>query len=490
MSNNDPFGGSDDGDRTIIRPNPGGRRGLASTPQAAPQQQPPAAQPAASPDFGAGIPQQQPAIQQQPAPGGAMGIPQQQPAAGGDPMGSATEPSVEQGVTGMNRINAAAATLFSLVSRIRNRAQHMDPEKLRRSVVAEVRGFESRALQAGIDAQEVKIARYAICATLDDVVLNTPWGGQSVWAQQSMVGTFHKETFGGDRFYDLLARLEKEPGTHIDLLEFLYMCLSLGFEGRLRVEQRGPEKHLEIRAGLARIIRAQRGAVEKDLSPHWKGEEIPHRVLSIWKPVWITTAAVAVILTIAFISMSWMLNRSTERVLGQLSVLDPGVPAELFRRAPPPIVPDPPEDEMNRVAGFLQDEIEDGVVEVFQDHSTITVRLAGSGMFGSGSDRLEPNFDLPLSRVADALNDTEGPIIIVGHSDNQPIRSSRFPSNQHLSLARAEAVMRTLAGQIQSEDRLTSEGRADKEPIADNATSDGRATNRRIEIVLVKENAA
>ena len=304
-----------------------------------------------------------------------------------------------------------------------------------------------------------------------------------------MVGTFHKETVGGDRFFDLLARLEKEPGTNIDLLEFLYMCLSLGFEGRLRVEQNGTDKHLQIRAGLARIIRGQRGIVEKELSPHWEGVEKPHKVLSIWRPLWITSGVVAVSMTITFLTLSWMLNRSTDRVLGQMSVLDTGQVAELFRRAPPPIPVPPTNEQMDRVKGFLESEITDEIVEVFQDHATITVRLAGSGMFGSGSDSLTSKFETPLSKVAKALNGTSGPIIIIGHSDNVPIRSSRFPSNEHLSLARAEAVMRTLANQIDESSRLKSEGRAEKEPIADNGTSEGRAKNRRIEIVLVREDA-
>ena len=477
MSDNDPFAEPDDADRTIIRPNPGGRRDMAPKPAAAP-----------SPNFDSSPARPAPAAYPQGGGGGAaqpMGIPQSKV-----PESSVTEPSVEQGMTGMNRINAAAATLFSLVSRIRNRAQHMDPEKLRRSVVAEVREFENRALQHGVDAQDVKIARYAICATLDDVVLNTPWGSESIWAQQSMVGTFHKETVGGDRFFDLLARLEKEAANNIDLLEFLYMCLSLGFEGRLRVEQHGTDRHLQIRAGLARIIRAQRGLMEKDLSPHWKGEDKPHKVLSIWKPLWITTATVALMMMAVFLTLSWVLNRSTDRVLGQLSVLDSGTVAELMRRAPPPPPPPPPPvAQMNRVIGFLETEIETGIVEVFQDQQTITVRLAGSGMFGSGSDALEPDFHEPLSKVADALNDTAGPIIVVGHSDNVPIRSSRFPSNQSLSLARAEAVMRKLADLIAEGDRLTAEGVADKDPIADNATREGRAKNRRIEIVLVREDA-
>jgi type VI secretion system protein ImpK len=393
----------------------------------------------------------------------------------------------------MNPLNAAASTLFSLNSRIRNRAQHMDPDALRRSVVAEVRAFEARALQARVDPQDVKVARYAICATLDDVVLNTPWGGSSVWAQQSMVATFHREVVGGDRFYDLLARLEQDPARNIDTLEFLYMCLALGFEGRLRVEQGGAEKHMNIRSGLARIIRTQRGEPERALSPHWPGVDRPHRALSAWRPFWIAASAAAVVLGTGFLGLSWALSNDTGRLNGQLSTLDPGTVAVLERRAPPVIAPEPaPDDtaELDRVTGFLKTEIDEGLVTVFQDANTITVRLAGKGMFGSGSDSLKADFRVPLERVAAALKDTAGPVLIVGHSDNQPIRSARFPSNEALSLARAESVRKTIAGLLGDDGRLTAEGRGDREPIADNATADGRATNRRIEIVLVREGAA
>lgn len=465
MADNDPFAEPDDNDRTVIKPNPGGRLTGLTTPAPQPDIQ----HPATDPSVGVGVPQ--PAA----------------PAAS-----SSQENPVDLGMTGMNRLNACAATLFSLVSRIRNRAQHMDPEKLRRSVVAEVRGFENRALQAGIDAQDVKIARYAICATLDDVVLNTPWGGQSIWTQQSMVGTFHRETVGGDRFYDLLARLEKEPARNIDLLEFLYMCLSLGFEGRLRIEQGGADQHIQIRGGLARIIRQQRGGIERDLSPHWQGLDKPHKALSAWKPVWLTTAAATMLLTLTFLTLSFLLNSNSENVLGKLSALDTGQIPELLRRAPPP-PPAPPaiqvQEEFEKIKGFLSDEISQGIVSVFQDTNTITVRIIGNGLFGSGSDQLQSAFNTPITRVSEALNDTTGKVIIVGHSDNVPIRSSRFPSNMHLSLARAESVMRAIGKQLTDGDRLTAEGRAEKEPIADNGTREGRAKNRRIEVVIVRENA-
>lgn len=451
MADEDPFAEDNDTERTVIRPNPGGRRPVPAASPAAPGPvpEPEAAAPRRSPDA-----------------------------------------ALDAGMTGMNPLNAAAATLFSLVSRIRNRAQHLDPEALRRSVVAEVRAFEARALQARVDPQDVKVARYAICATLDDVVLNTPWGGTSVWAQQSMVGTFHRETVGGDRFYDLLARLEQDPARNINMLEFLYMCLSLGFEGRLRVEPGGADKHLNIRAGLAKIIRTQRGEQDRTLSPHWAGLDKPHRALSAWKPFWIAVSAVAALLGTGFLGLSWALSGDTERLSGQLSALDPGTVATLERRAPPVIAP-PPDDtaQLERVSQFLEAEIKEGIVTVFQDANTITVRLAGKGMFGSGSDSLKAAFKVPLERVAAALKETKGPVIVVGHSDNQPIKSARFPSNMALSLARAEAVQSTLAKLIDDPKRLTAEGRADKEPIVSNDTADGRATNRRIEIVLVREQA-
>ena len=400
------------------------------------------------------------------------------------------EVSAAQAMTGMNQLTACAATLFSLVSRVRNRAQHMDPDKLRQSVVAEIRGFENRALQAGIAAQTVKVARYALCATIDDVVLNTPWGSQSNWGLQSMVGTFHRETVGGDRFYDLLARLQKEPANNIDMLEFLYMCMSLGFEGRLRVEQGGAEKHLQVRQGLARVIRSQRGPLEWDLSPNWQGVKKPFKARSFWRVVWISIGATAALLALQFVGLSYFLSTKTERLVGQLSVMESGPVAELFRRAPPPDpVPPPPtaEQQLAKVEGFLQKEIDDGLIEVFSKGNSLVIRLKGSGMFGSGSDRLTDKFRVPVDQVASALNDEPGPLLIVGHSDNVPIRTARFPSNDALSLARAKTVMKRMAKKLDDPARLSAEGRAAKEPIADNGTKAGRAANRRIEVVLVRQ---
>ncbi|MFV0360820.1 type IVB secretion system protein IcmH/DotU [Tropicimonas sp.] len=468
MNSDDPFSERDDGERTVIRPNPGGRRPAQPAPQA-----PPAvtATPTPVPDenFGYGIP-------------GATARPRSP-----GPLGPDEFAALALSFTGLNPLVASAAPLFALVSRIRNRAQHADPERLRQSVIGEVREFESRALKAGCDAKDIKVARYAICATLDDVVLNTPWGESSVWQQQSMVATFHREVVGGDRFYDLLARLEQDPANNIEMLEFIYLCLSLGFEGRLRVEQGGRERHREIRAGLARLIRAQRGAVDSELSPHWQGLEVPNRTLSLWRPVWIAMGCAAAVMVAGFVGFSWALGGATEQITGRLSALEPGIAPTIAIKAPPPPPPPPQAEPLpEKFRAFLKAEIDEGLVEVDSKGNTLIIRLTGSGLFGSGSNVLAEQYREPVQRVALALNDEPGPVIVVGHSDNVPIRSSRYASNMELSLARAESVRKLMAPDLDDPKRLSAEGRAEREPLATNDTREGRARNRRIEILLVR----
>ena len=91
-----------------------------------------------------------------------------------------------------------------------------------------------------------------------------------------------------------------------------------------------------------------------------------------------------------------------------------------------------------------------------------------------------------LQRIGQAVNEEPGPLLITGHSDNIPIRSVKFPSNFHLSLARAQAVEAILAKSVKEPQRLTAEGRADSQPIAPNTSPEGREENRRIEILLTK----
>ena len=89
-----------------------------------------------------------------------------------------------------------------------------------------------------------------------------------------------------------------------------------------------------------------------------------------------------------------------------------------------------------------------------------------------------------LGRIGAALAEVKGEVLITVHSDNQPIRSVRYPSNWHLSAARAEAVKAALVAQVEPA-RMRADGRADSEPVAANDSAASRALNRRVDIILI-----
>jgi chemotaxis protein MotB len=106
-------------------------------------------------------------------------------------------------------------------------------------------------------------------------------------------------------------------------------------------------------------------------------------------------------------------------------------------------------------------------------------------LFASGEAALDPQSHALLGEIAQLLNlDQTHPIDVEGNTDDIPIHSSVFPSNWELSTARASTVVRFLIDSGISPERLTAVGYADERPVASDATAEGRAHNRRVEIVL------
>ncbi|WP_159999501.1 type VI secretion system protein TssL, long form, partial [Roseomonas sp. 18066] len=140
-----------------------------------------------------------------------------------------------------------------------------------------------------------------------------------------------------------------------------------------------------------------------------------------------------------------------------------------------------------RLREFLAPEIAQGLVTVTGDVQRTLVRIKGSGIYASGSATLNDRFAPLLARIGQAIAEEDASRTqILGHSDNQPIRTVRFPSNFHLSQARAEAALEEIrrASALDAA-RFTAEGRGESEPVADNRTAEGREANRRIEVLVL-----
>jgi type VI secretion system protein ImpK len=443
MPSDNPFAEPNDSDRTVFIPAPGGRRS-APAPQAAP---PPPSPPTASIADGP-----------------------------------------DRILTGSNPLLAAAASLLALLARLRNTARAPDAGDLRERAVAELRHFEQQARDGGVVMEQLRPAHYALCASLDDVVLATPWGNESSWAARSLVSTFHQQVRSGEGFYAVLKQLIQSPGTNLAVLELMYFCLSLGFQGQYRLSPRGPAELDRVREDLYALIMRQRGAREAGLSPHWQGVDAPYKPRRGEVPLWVGGAAALAILGAIFLWMTLSLNTASDSVMESLLQAPPTAMPQIARQSP--LTPPPPPAEpgsLDHLRGFLAPEIAAHLVTVVGTEAVPVVRISGTGMFASGSADLEPRFLGLLHRIGEALKTEPGAVTIAGYTDNQPIRTVRFPSNFQLSAARAAEASKVIGQSIDNPGRLTPEGRADADPLAPNTTPAGRNMNRRIEVILHRQ---
>ncbi len=143
-------------------------------------------------------------------------------------------------------------------------------------------------------------------------------------------------------------------------------------------------------------------------------------------------------------------------------------------------------EDRSRLERALRPEIDAGLIELEMEDHRIILRIKEKGVFPSGSDRLERDFLPIMARLGDTLVETSGEIIVAGHTDNVPIRNSRFRSNWELSAGRALTVAHVFFERSDSlAPRLHLEAHAEHGPVDSNETPEGRARNRRVEISLV-----
>ncbi|MCU7862163.1 MAG: type IVB secretion system protein IcmH/DotU [Candidatus Thiodiazotropha sp. (ex Lucinoma kastoroae)] len=439
MDHDDPFGmkPNETGDRTVIRPRPGGKR-PAQTSQPATQ-----------------TPNAPPPLRTT----GAPILPTRQ---------------------GANKLEIEASSLLSLLGRLRDTPSHSDPATLKSSIIEKFRTFERKAQDLGVDKETTFWARYVLCTAIDEMVLSTPWGNQSFWRDQSLLVSLHNEAWGGEKFFQLLQKLLQNPAKNIELLELMYICISFGFEGRFRPLPDGYAQLQTIRDNLYRTIRNHHDEYDHDLSSNWKGVYLKQNALVQYVPLWVVLAVSGVLLLLMFFGFNLSLNVKSDPVHAELHNIARNVQTVVERKPPPA-----PEPELT-LRILLANEISQGKVSVEEDYAEGSVSIAGDGLFASGSVDVSDQFLPLLNRIAAAMDKLDGEILVAGHTDNVPIRSLRYPSNWHLSRARAESVAKIMALDLALPGRVQSEGRGSAEPLTSNDTKEGRARNRRVEITLIK----
>ena len=281
---NNPFNEPRDDPPTVMqRPTPGGRG--AAAPSASP---PPASSPSPQPP-------------PRPRPDDLVGLP----------------------AAGQSDLLTAASPLLQLLARLPTAEAPPDPMALRERTVQALRQFRAAAQAGGVAESVLGDAHYALCAAIDDVVMNSQWGSKSQWVKDSLVGTFHKEVISGEEFYDKLETLKRQPTTNLPLLELMYLCLSLGYKGQFRLLVRGRSDLESVRLDLYNTIVSVRHGYDPALSLHWQGVDAPYRRNRANVPIWVMAAVAIGLVAIAYGLFAQGLGSGSDRALAMAAGLPP-----------------------------------------------------------------------------------------------------------------------------------------------------------------------
>lgn len=486
---------SDDGNKTVFRPSPlkgGGQKRQSSTPAPADggwgAPPPPSAPPPGGGNGGGGgwdMPPPPPP----PSPGGGNPFdPLGGPQSGSQPTGTRAfavspadmVPNPDQPREDRNPLLAYSAPVLSMVAALQSGRWQVSLQEFHQKASEAIGKFEKAIANLYPEAVRQR-ATYAVCATVDDVAQNLPGAERerTNWAQNNMQVIFFKANIGGDRFWNLVKEMVSEPRQNAPLIELYHACLAAGFEGRLRTTADGAGKKQEVMASLYGALEHVRSLSQHEIVTHWKGTDTPRKPINFWTIVALAAACAAGILLLLYTVLFLILLGASEEPETRIANLFPSAPVTLNRSAA--VLPPPPSSTQTRLREFLASEIANGQVEVDKDR----VRTTVGTLFASASDQLTGNNAQLFRKIGQAIELEPGPVKIEGHADSDRLNPTiEFPNNLALSEARARTVAQIIAGELSNPGRVSAAGIGDTRPIASNDTADGKARNRRVEIVL------
>ena len=398
-----------------------------------------------------------------------------------------------------NPLIAAFAPLLEIAPELERAQAPGQPEVLRQRMQGSLIDARDAAVALGQPLTRANQGAWFVAALVDDIALNTPWGGHSDWPRQPLVTALSGDVDAGTRFFRHLEELVAHPNRDPELLELAYTCLGLGFRGQYRPQ--GPTGEATITALRGQIARALRNVdtLAAPLSPHADGVKVPDEKRRFAVPLWTVWLVAVALMAGLYTALSLQLGDKAEQLFVSAAALPPAERAGVFRPIRDTAVPAKPVEavaplifEMLPLFQAAAPKETAAALKGREDVSLVVLVVQGTApeVFRSAKADLNPEYAPLIAAIAKAIVENAeitGRVTVIGHTDSVPVQKSNpFQSNQGLSEARAATIAKALIAAGIPAENVAFEGRADTEPVGDNATKEGRAQNRRVEIKIEK----
>lgn len=346
---------------------------------------------------------------------------------------------------------------------------------IRTQLGLEVRLYRERLAASGCEWEQIRDASYLLCTYLDETVNDAAREhAQVVYdGERSLLVEFHDDAWGGeDAFADLSRWMKTEPPP-IPLLSFYELILSLGWQGRYRVLDRGDVLLQDLRSQLHALI-------WHHVPPEPLGTELvaPAKRRRSW---WTAGRAAAValgVLVLAYGAISFWLDSQGRPIRNALAAwMPPTRTINIAETLPPP----------------LPQILTEGWLTAYKHPQGWLLVFKSDGAFDVGKANVRADFMHNIERLGLAFAPWPGDLEVIGHTDSRPIRTSEFPDNQALSEARARNVADELrktalpggarAPENAVQRNIEYSGRGDAQPIDTAKTAAAYERNRRVDML-------
>lgn len=235
------------------------------------------------------------------------------------------KPATHHPKAGLNPLADAASTLFTAIGKLKQIKACRQWVKLQQELTETVIVFQETIAKLGYHPEYIVVCRYIMCATIDDIINNTTWGSQGQWEPYALLPNLNQDASREDRFFSILDRAIQEPEHYIDLMELMYICLSLGYKGQYRATDHNQFQLEQITHSLYKHIRAYRGGFSKTLSPvplkTPRGIRKPITPPSI--PTWMILLMSVCFVMVLFISLGYLMEMTSNEAFKSIATLQP-----------------------------------------------------------------------------------------------------------------------------------------------------------------------
>lgn len=382
-----------------------------------------------------------------------------------------------------NSLSVAAGPLLrALADMPEEIAADEDVIVLRQLLLDGVQAFERDCERMRVRRDHALIGGYALCTAVDEAASRSVWGRRNDWAGHSLLVHCYQDAYGGEKVFQLLGRLATSPVEHAPLLDLLYRVLSLGFRGRYAGRTDGERELDGIRARLWRVM----DSVADDVAGRTNVAAMP-LVFSggsgskpVWwsalPPAWTSAALAGVALIVLHGVHRTQLEQEITAINTHIALLGVHLPATAPVLATEPLI--------HRLRTLLGNDIERGRLTIAEAGDQVKLTLPGQDTFDAGQADVRVGVPPLLARIAEAITRLGSHVAVIAHTDDAPIRTTRFPSNQALSDARAATIVSLLVARGVSRDVIHGVGKGDQEPVTGLPAGTDRARHRRVEIAV------